>query len=33
VVSEKDAFLQRLPQLVAQNLASGNLSNEQLNQS
>jgi ribose transport system substrate-binding protein len=33
VVSEKDVFLQRLPQLVAQNLASGNLSNEQLNQS
>jgi len=28
VVTGKDAFLQRLPQLVGQNLASGNLSNE-----
>lgn len=28
VVSDKDAFLARLPELVAQNLASGNLSNE-----
>lgn len=28
VVSEKDAFLQRLPQLVEKNLTSGDLSNE-----
>lgn len=33
VVSEKDAFLGQLPALVAQNLASGDLSNEQLKQS
>lgn len=29
VVSDKDAFLQRLPQLVAKNLASGDIANEQ----
>lgn len=28
VVSQKDAFLQRLPQLVEKNLASGNIANE-----
>jgi ribose transport system substrate-binding protein len=33
VVSDKDAFLKGLPALVAQNLASGDLSNEQLKQS
>ena len=30
VVSEKDAFLSTLPALVSQNLASGDLSNEQI---
>ena len=33
VVTGKDAFLAQLPALVAQNLASGDLSNEQLNPS
>ncbi|HEY0699074.1 MAG TPA: substrate-binding domain-containing protein, partial [Micromonospora sp.] len=28
VVSEKDAFLQRLPELIAKNLASGDIANE-----
>ncbi|WP_156750474.1 substrate-binding domain-containing protein [Mycobacterium sp. 852013-50091_SCH5140682] len=32
VVTGKDAFLAQLPALVAQNLASGDLSNEKLNQ-
>lgn len=32
VVTDKDAFLAELPALVAQNLASGDLSNEQLKQ-
>jgi ribose transport system substrate-binding protein len=32
VVSEKDAFLAQLPALVAQNLTSGNLSNEKVGQ-
>jgi ribose transport system substrate-binding protein len=30
VVTDKDAFLGQLPALIAQNLASGDLSNEQL---
>ncbi|SCL21662.1 monosaccharide ABC transporter substrate-binding protein, CUT2 family [Micromonospora pallida] len=29
VVSEKDAFLQRLPELIAKNLASGDIANEE----
>ena len=33
VVTDKDAFLKQLPALIAQNLASGDLSNEQLKQS
>ena len=33
VVTDKDAFLGQLPALIAQNLASGDLSNEQLKQS
>lgn len=33
VVSDKDRFLQTLPTLVAQNLTSGDLSNEQVKQS
>jgi len=28
-VTEKDAFLARLPQLVAKNIASGDIANEQ----
>jgi ribose transport system substrate-binding protein len=31
VVTEKDAFLKTLPQLIAQNLASGDIANEKLN--
>ncbi|MBK9739814.1 MAG: substrate-binding domain-containing protein [Actinobacteria bacterium] len=31
VVTEKDAFLATLPQLIAQNLASGDIANEKLN--
>ena len=31
VVTEKDAFLATLPDLIAQNLASGDIANEKLN--
>ena len=29
VVTEKDAFLQRLPELIEKNLASGDIANEE----